>query len=149
VLEIFFIKAGSTRRSYGELLFATRGFRSTDPRDQFFAIFGLAEDAETISLELHPDYSISFSQLTISYVQWSLQSRKSLDFLVQAGDSVRLPDHNLPSWCPDFTKPGFYYSHPRVLKRHNASKGSKLTAWIDVAEKQLHISGKLFDEVQA
>jgi hypothetical protein len=149
VMKMFFIKSGSTQRSYEELLFATFGFRSTDPRDQFFAIFGLAEDAETISPDLHPDYSVTFSQLTIGYVQWSLQCRKSLNFLVHAGDSVRVPDHNLPSWCPDFAKADSYYEHPRFLSRHNASKGSELGARIDAAEKQLHISGKLFDEVQA
>jgi hypothetical protein len=159
VFTMMGIKNFAKNRLYKELLFLTCGFECTDPRDQYFAIFGMAEDKDSIDPALHPNYSITFSTLTFHYVQWSLESFKSLDFLVCVGKSLDLvarpgaisasTDHGLPSWCPDFSRPRIYYIIPEAIVRFNASKGSELASKVDFDKKQLHISGKLLDEVQA
>jgi hypothetical protein len=148
-MKMFFIRIGLIQRSYRELMFATRGFQSTDPRDQYFAVFGLAENVESISKDLYPDYSITFTQLTFSYVQWSLDSCKALEFLVCTRDTAALEEHGLPSWCPVFTSLDYYYGSSPSLHEYDVSKGSEVAGRVDAAKRQLHLSGRLLDEIHA
>lgn len=105
ILAVFYF---NEERKYNDLINASRGFLCTDPRDQYFALFGLATDKESIESDLYPDYIIEFKLLIRNYVQWSLVSRKSLDFL---GYTKNKTDEHHPaaSWTPDFSQ-GFYTS---------------------------------------
>ena len=89
--------------TFADLLSQLRGFECTDPRDHFFALYSLAQDAESLPQELRPDYEVDFLKLQTSYVQWSLQQRRSLDFLSFCTHIVMKSSQPLPSWIPDFS----------------------------------------------
>ena len=83
------------------LLRLTRPFKSSDPRDKVYALIGLVLDPQGIDLKA--DYNISTEDLYVSVAIESLDKRKDLTLLANAGMPSTPGDLKLPSWVPDWT----------------------------------------------
>lgn len=75
---------------------------ATDPRDLVYAFLGLAKERDDPLLR--PNYSDSNSASTvfINLIEYSVRIENSLDIICLSQGSIR---NDLPSWCPDWTKP--------------------------------------------
>lgn len=87
-----------------------RAWNATDPRDNVFAMYGLAERMlQGSSTELtvrpkSPDYSKTVAQVYVEYAEYILATSQNLQLLSSVEDkshrSAELSD-SLPSWVPD------------------------------------------------
>ena len=75
---------------------------ATDPRDLVYAFLGLAKERDDPLLR--PDYldSNSASTVFINLIEYSMRVENSLDIICLSQGRIR---NDLPSWCPDWTKP--------------------------------------------
>jgi hypothetical protein len=81
------------------ILYQTRFFRSTDPRDTLYGILGLASSTE---FEIKPYYEWSRQMVYVDLVQTFLDTTKKLQILSLSGISTVGRGHTctLPSWVP-------------------------------------------------
>ena len=73
---------------------------ATDPRDLVYAFLGLAKECDHPLLM--PNYSKSASAVFIDLIEYSVRVERSLDIISLSQGRIR---DELPSWCPDWTKP--------------------------------------------
>tara|TARA_R110002003_G_scaffold109_12_gene9223 strand:- start:6210 stop:8669 length:2460 start_codon:yes stop_codon:yes gene_type:complete len=83
-----------------DVLFSTRNCRCGDPRDQVYAVLGLATD-EPYKLPI--DYSITVQQLYTGLAFYWLAMQ---DYRFLGAISPKRSVPNLPSWVPDWTSIG-------------------------------------------
>lgn len=110
-----------TRPSLANLLKKFRLRDATDPRDMINALLGLSiwSQAQPIT----PSYSIGFAQTYINATMKLIEEEQSLDVL--EGHSIHSDYQRLPSWVPDWTRPGrntldmhaFLYSAGDILSK--------------------------------
>lgn len=133
------------RITFVELLRLTGGFNTSEPKDIFFALLGLAtinQQSEHQTL-FKADYRLSYEDICISFARSTLESTRSepwpLAILLDAGiqsdsgweqSSIPVENRtgmNLPSWVPSW-KPGRpNLLSPLSLDDHfNASSGLEL-----------------------
>ncbi|KAJ2896080.1 hypothetical protein MKZ38_005908 [Zalerion maritima] len=111
---------GGARLSW--LLATLDKFSCTDPRDQLFALYGMANDVDSMPESLMPDYSedATFEPLIKAYVSWQLNQGKRLEFLCFV---PRQPSASTgcTTWCPDFNRPDYNPTNIHVFyQRFNA-----------------------------
>ena len=103
--------AGALRRVAGKklnleiLLYMTRTFSATDPRDKIFALLGMAKEVkegQDMATFLQPDYSKSVQQVFTEVTGASL-TRGDLVLLSSVERQDMRQITGLPSWVPDFT----------------------------------------------
>ena len=75
---------------------------ATDPRDLVYAFLGLAKERDDPLLT--PNYldSNSASDVFMNLIEYSVRVEHSLDIICLSQGRIR---NDLPSWCPDWTKP--------------------------------------------
>jgi hypothetical protein len=85
------------------LLFLLEHFRhaeSTLSRDRFFALLGLASDAN--EPEFTPDYDSPLKTVVIRFATVFVRQGRTMQILYNAG--LNAHSHRFPSWIPDWTK---------------------------------------------
>ena len=80
-----------------KLLALSNGLRASDPRDQLYALLGLASDAEHLP---SPDYQVSVANVYQSFASAFISQGHGPDILALA--SRRTSDRRYPSWVPDW-----------------------------------------------
>ncbi|KAL7919896.1 heterokaryon incompatibility domain-containing protein [Trichoderma austrokoningii] len=105
------------RHSLLELLFLTRGFQATDPRDKLFALIGLAGDVLSSDWEVTPNYDLSVAEVYRRFALWHLTRKRQFE-VFSFGCNQDLPLspqlESLPSWVPDLTRPDFTAPLPKL-----------------------------------
>lgn len=100
-----------------ELLFLTRGFQATDPRDKLFALIGLAGDVLSSDWEITPNYDLSVVEVYHRFALWHLTRKRQFEvFSFGRNQNVPLSSQleALPSWVPDLTRPDFSTPLPKL-----------------------------------
>jgi hypothetical protein len=75
-----------------------RNLRATDPRDKVYAALHLATDMQAGDIRV--DYTLPMYEVYIDVAKFSLERKRSLDWLGEAG---RTSVFGLPSWAPDWS----------------------------------------------
>lgn len=105
------------RHSLLELMFLTRGFQATDPRDKLFALIGLAGDVLSSDWEVMPNYDLSVAEVYRRFALWHLTRKRHFE-IFSFGRNQDLPLspqlESLPSWVPDLTRPDFTAPLPKL-----------------------------------
>ncbi|KAH6972338.1 heterokaryon incompatibility protein-domain-containing protein [Ilyonectria sp. MPI-CAGE-AT-0026] len=105
------------RHSLLQLVFLTRGFEATDPRDKLFALVGLASDVMSSDWEVTPDYDLSLSEVYRRFALWHLTRNRQVE-VFSLGTNRDLPSseelETLPSWVPDLTRPDMAAPLPKL-----------------------------------
>jgi hypothetical protein len=70
------------RHNLLELLFLTRGFQATDPRDKLFALIGLAGDVLSSDWEVMPNYDLSVAEVYHRFALWHLSRKRHFENLL-------------------------------------------------------------------
>lgn len=107
----------SQRHNLLELLFLTRGFQATDPRDKLFALVGLAGDVLSSDWEVTPNYDLSVAEVYHRFALWHLTRKRQFEiFSFGRGQGLSLSPEleQLPSWVPDLTRPDFAAPLPKL-----------------------------------
>lgn len=110
-------KRRKERHKLLELLFLTRGFQATDPRDKLFALVGLAGDVLSSDWEVTPNYDLSVSEVYHRFALWHLNRKRQFEifsFSRSQAPSLSLELESLPSWVPDLTRPNFAAPLPKL-----------------------------------
>ncbi|KAH7070319.1 heterokaryon incompatibility protein-domain-containing protein, partial [Paraphoma chrysanthemicola] len=101
------IRSATSNRELLYLLAATHRFRSGDPRDKVYALYGLASDVHgepgnEASALFEPDYRISVTDMFTQLASQLMKRRYGLSVLAYA---VNNPGRQaeLPSWVPDWS----------------------------------------------
>ncbi|KAI0002681.1 heterokaryon incompatibility protein-domain-containing protein [Xylariaceae sp. FL0662B] len=100
-----------------ELLFLTRNFQATDPRDKLFALVGLANDVHSIDWEVLPNYSLAASEVYHRFALWYITRRRNVEmfsFGVNRDAPPIVGLETLPSWVPDLTRPDMARPFPKL-----------------------------------
>ncbi|RFU79323.1 heterokaryon incompatibility [Trichoderma arundinaceum] len=100
-----------------ELLFLTRGFQATDPRDKLFALVGLAGDVLSSDWEVTPNYNLSVAEVYHRFALWHLTRKRQFGIFSFGRSQNRSPFPELealPSWVPDLTRPDFAAPLPKL-----------------------------------
>jgi hypothetical protein len=142
-----------------QLLRHTRRFKSTDPRDRVFALFGLALETQSTSSPpvLKADYRMSIEGLYCLVAKVMLTSSVTVDVLSYAQSHLKNRIDGLPSWVPDWTALNSggekNLDEINVLGTgspehgYSASSGLLLRAGVSSDLSTLLISGSFIDEV--
>ncbi|KAM6478082.1 HET-domain-containing protein [Trichoderma sp. SZMC 28011] len=110
-------KKRSQRHNLLELLFLTRGFQATDPRDKLFALVGLAGDVLSSDWEVTPNYDLTVAEVYHRFALWHLTRKRQFEiFSFGRGQGLSLSPElePLPSWVPDLTRPDFAAPLPKL-----------------------------------
>jgi hypothetical protein len=111
-------RANATREDLATLLLRHRGTLASDPRDHVFALVGLAQDGDQLTV----DYDMSPSDIFVQTAKHILLTKKNLGFLSAAGMSQRT-EVKLPSWVPDMRTKAFQKPFPNNYS-HSVSETS-------------------------
>lgn len=105
------------RHSLLQLVFLTRGFEATDPRDKLFALVGLASDVMSSDWEVTPDYDLSLTEVYRRFAPWHLTRNRQVE-IFSLGTNRDLPSSEeleaLPSWVPDLRRPDMAAPLPKL-----------------------------------
>lgn len=139
----------SGRVSILKLLENFRHAKSSDPRDKFFSLLGIASDGNLEELE--PDYSSPIAEVTQRFAgalirRFSAQKQAML-LLYRAGLSQ---SYDLPSWVPDWLEEKPNWLHDAL------GRGNAFNACGDTQERikyvsdtgELEVEAYLVDEVE-
>ncbi|KAH8889129.1 hypothetical protein GQ53DRAFT_653285 [Thozetella sp. PMI_491] len=128
-----------------DLLEWLRGLKSTLASDKIYAVLGLTPQAASVEV----DYAKKPEQVYTDFAVQNLQDG-SLDILGHCVVSTRPSDFELklPSWVPDWTRPG--WTEPFRLRglQCAAAGGTKPDFVVEASEGKLHIKGRLLDTVR-
>ncbi|KAI1117664.1 heterokaryon incompatibility protein-domain-containing protein [Nemania sp. NC0429] len=130
-----------------DLLFDTKNFKCTDPRDKVYGLLGLTNQ-KTQHRYLHPNYSLPVEEVFKSFVLWEVLVNRSLRVLGINSDNTSAIS-SLPSWAPDFTH---LPERTPLLRRENrvsfrACGNSVVEAQISEDETTLCLKGQVMDKV--
>ncbi|CZR67724.1 uncharacterized protein PAC_17623 [Phialocephala subalpina] len=93
------------------LVFGTREFGATDPRDKLLALLGIAAETsclESLPTEIRAGYCQTKTQFYTDFTSWLITLQMSLDVLsaVFHPQQIDVPhgsiENTLPSWVPDY-----------------------------------------------
>ena len=93
------------------LLYDSRSYRATDPRDHVFATLGILNQTALVKRDprcpIKADYHKSTAEVYLEAMKYVLENTQSLNLLALKSDQIseNSPDQ-LPSWVPDFTAEG-------------------------------------------
>ncbi|WAO93258.1 HET-domain-containing protein [Fusarium falciforme] len=129
------------------LLSATTNFSCTEDKDYLFSVLGLMPPSLRASPLLQPDYDISFSEMLQRLVRWSLEERRSLDFL---GLCYFQPSTSgEPSWMPQLTR-GFPDIPLPMRKQEYFRAGGPSSITVAFADtSKLNMNGRIIDTIEA
>jgi hypothetical protein len=87
------------------LIWNTRPYSATDPRDKIFALLGIAAKAlpAEMAMPVLPDYCSEISTVYASMSSMLLRELPRLSHLSFVEDKATRRQHSLPSWVPDYS----------------------------------------------
>lgn len=126
-----------------ELIEETRHFKSTMPVDKIYAILGLVHD-NNIPIDYNAKPEDVFRQFAIQY----LRPQQNLDILYHCVVTKQAGTLDIPSWVPDWTRPG--YVEPFRIRdlRCNAGGKAPISLRFENNDKTLVIKGRLIDTIE-
>ena len=132
-----------------ELLLSARESHCTDPKDQIYALLGLAADAGDCSVKL--DYSQDVTKIYQEITTSFISQYKSLDTLSMVQDYAWNVTTGLPSWVPDWTANprSIPFLRPDSVSKFTASNTSEPSSHLSEDQRTLSIFGKLVDTVKS
>ncbi|KAJ8125307.1 hypothetical protein O1611_g8331 [Lasiodiplodia mahajangana] len=123
-------KATSETLGLGRLLYYSRSFEASDPRDKVFAILGLwkyTRGNRPGQMEIEPDYKKDVSEVYAEATAVAIHESGNLDILSLVEGTRREENSRLPSWVPDYNQGAQLYSivqlsapHPSRLLLHES-----------------------------
>lgn len=127
------------------LLEETRGFKSSLPSDKIYAVMGMAKDDEGVVVDYLSPPATVFENFTRQY----MQNHDSIDILYHCVHSNIPATLDLPSWVPDWSRPGEV--EPFRIRTHRASAGgTKPPSFsFDVDNRGLRVKGFIVERVSA
>ncbi|GJC78263.1 hypothetical protein ColLi_01101 [Colletotrichum liriopes] len=134
--------AGSSSMSFLTMLEEMRDFQATIPSDKIYGILGLTRYND----DLIVDYAQSPEKVFTDFAVKHLKSG-SLEILTHCVDSSKQTTLILPSWVPDWSRPG--WTEPFRIRglKTSASGDTKPNVFINEGTGVLHIKGKVVDVV--
>jgi hypothetical protein len=148
ITTIAIMRSAETETTLSELLYLSRQFLCTDPRDHLIALLGLASDVSGADVELLPDYTVSNIELFRRYTLWSLIKRRSLACFSSGHNPLAWDDDFSPSWVPDFTSWDCQPGQPRSFMRFRATLDSEGLVTVSRDLKSISIVGMVLDEIE-
>lgn len=124
------------------LLYFTRSFKATDPRDHVFALLGLASDSNDFP---EPNYEMTVEQL-YQAISSSLV-RQGNGFLMLRLAGIRPTNLHMPSWVVDWRDLDIHYSCKQFTSF--CSGGSDGRVELGTDPSIIHVLGKITDRVVA
>jgi Heterokaryon incompatibility protein (HET) len=124
------------------LLYYSRFFKATDPRDNVFALLGAASDSNDFP---KPDYGVAVEQLYHEVSRCFIQQGKGFLMLHLVG--IRSTDNGLPSWVVDWRDLDTFY-HSKYFASFRAGGTDGQMKLIDDAAI-IRVSGTIVDRVVA
>ncbi|KAK4149663.1 heterokaryon incompatibility protein 6, OR allele [Chaetomidium leptoderma] len=134
-----------TKQDFLRLLEELRGFKSTIPSDKLYGVVGMTAYKAKLAI----DYSKPPEQVFTDFAINQLQTG-SLDILTHCVDVPTAPQTlPLPSWVPDWTRPGWV--EPLRIRglAANACGTTKPSFHLNRANNTLSIKGRLLDRITA
>jgi hypothetical protein len=125
-----------------DLVEETRHFGSTMPVDKIYAILGLVRD-DDITVDYNARPEDVYQQFAVRH----LAPQQNLDILCHCVISKEPRSLDLPSWVPDWTRPG--YVEPFRIRdlRCNAAGDTPINLRIGNNGRSLFIKGRLIDTI--
>ena len=133
------------------LLWLTRSFKCSDPRDRIFALYGIA--ADTGAFPYRPNYTDSVEDVYLEVASIFLQTQGWFFALVMAGRGFQSEraqpaspvKSNLPSWVPDFSHDDYWGI--RLPKDMGYSLRPHAIPVINKEARQLSLKAVQFDSI--
>jgi len=142
------------------ILYHSRAFSASDPRDKIYSLLSLSNPVEIELLGIRPDYSICTRDLYRQFAVSIIKHERNLDIFKAAGP--KNPAHiDLPSWVPDWSVSSTTLplavresSSFDILKaaqfcpEFRASKSSACLPNFDLYKDTLTIPGQIIDRIE-
>jgi hypothetical protein len=78
----------------------SRNFKSTNPQDKTYAVYGVLQEPEIL---LDPDYSIPYKEVFRQVSIINIVHHKRMDYLSSASHNDAPETHGLPAWVTDWS----------------------------------------------
>ncbi|KAF2402226.1 HET-domain-containing protein [Trichodelitschia bisporula] len=126
----------------GRLLFYTRSFLATNPRDHIYALLGLSE------LQIVPNYKAPVRDVLVEATSELLRAAGNIHLLTGVSDSFWSAVEGLPTWVPDWTTPVRAPELLTVLTNPYPRATGETTAQFSIAGDVLSMEGAVIDTVE-
>lgn len=127
-----------------DLLARLRDFKTTVASDKLYGILALIDPSIPIEVDYATTPETIFTNLAVHYIERGYLN----DVLNCCGEPHQPTSLNLPSWVPDWTRQRWTKPfEPRGLN-HNASGDAEPSIFVDIADGQLMVRGRLLDSVR-
>ncbi|KAK0100197.1 hypothetical protein ONS95_008535 [Cadophora gregata] len=133
--------------SLDQMLYLTRRFSVSLPRDHVIDILGLASDINADDINLLANYVDSTTDYFKIFMQWSIEKNKNLDCLSSDFDPANISDSSLPSWMPDVRSWDRQPGMPRSMCGFKAAMNSVPNMSFSSETSQLQITGSNIDQI--
>jgi len=144
VSTVLVLKDDLQKESLEYFIGFTRGFRSTDPRDQIIALLGLVSPQDESAWEIEPDYGQDVAEFFRDITGKVIMGSRSFDLLLDVEDRSERKVHSLVSWVPDYSVG--VHNRGRV-ENYNAAGGTSFSGRWAPRSNVLRVQAKMVDEV--
>ncbi|KAJ9150553.1 HET-domain-containing protein [Coniochaeta hoffmannii] len=120
-------KMSARSLNLGQLLYFSRCFNATDPRDHVFAVLGMWEASQVYrgtSLRIRPDYDASVADIYIQGTYMAIYESQDLGMLGLVEDAAFRDDPDLPSWVPEYRN-----GHRMLPLTNQVRSGTRSCRW--------------------
>ncbi|OIW25713.1 HET-domain-containing protein [Coniochaeta ligniaria NRRL 30616] len=120
-------KMSAKSLNLGQLLYFSRCFNSTDPRDHIFAVLGMWDASQICrgtSFQIKPDYDSPVADIYVHATYMAIYEARDLGMLGLVEDSTFRDDPELPSWVPDYRK-----GHRMLPLTNQVRSGTRSNRW--------------------
>lgn len=129
-----------------EVLEEMRGFQSTLPVDKIYGVLNLTDHKDKIVVDYNKPPEKVFTELAVSFLEAG--TLEILSHCVTISDN-KPSNLDLPSWVPDWTRPG--YVEPFCIRQLEANacgtSHDEAIYRISPDQKVLHIKGRVLDRI--
>jgi hypothetical protein len=120
-------KMSAQSLNLGRLLYFSRCFNATDPRDHIFAILGMWDASQQhrgTMFEIKPDYEAPVSDIYVHATYMAIYEAQDLGMLGLVEDLTFRDDPELPSWVPDYRR-----GHQMLPLTNQVRSGTRFHRW--------------------
>ncbi|KAH8904112.1 hypothetical protein BR93DRAFT_985429 [Coniochaeta sp. PMI_546] len=120
-------KMSAQSLNLGQLLYFSRCFNATDPRDHIFAVLGMWDASQICrgtSFHIKPDYDSPVADIYVQGTYMAIYEARDLGMLGLVEDSTFRDDPELPSWVPDYRK-----GHRMLPLTNQVRSGTRSNRW--------------------
>ncbi|KAB5585121.1 heterokaryon incompatibility protein-domain-containing protein [Coniochaeta sp. 2T2.1] len=120
-------KMSAQSLNLGQLLYFSRCFNATDPRDHIFAVLGMWDASQSYrgtTYQIKPDYDSPVADVYVHATYMATYEAQNLGMLGLVEDSTFRDDPELPSWVPDYRK-----GHRMLPLTNQVRSGTRSIRW--------------------